>query len=55
MATRSVIEIYREHGALFAALTETAVYDAEMRAFWRGLVTSSSIHHLLQWEDLRLG
>ena len=37
-ATRSVIEIYREHGALFAALTETAVYDAEMRRMQVALV-----------------
>ena len=37
-ATRSVIEIYRAHGALFAALTETAVYDAEMRAMQVALV-----------------
>jgi TetR/AcrR family transcriptional regulator, ethionamide resistance regulator len=31
-ATRRVIEIYAGHAALFAALTETAAYDAEMRA-----------------------
>lgn len=37
-ATRGVIEIYREHGALFAALTETAVYDAEMRRMQVALV-----------------
>jgi AcrR family transcriptional regulator len=37
-STRSVIDIYRAHGALFAALTETAVYDAEMRAMQVALV-----------------
>jgi AcrR family transcriptional regulator len=37
-ATRSAIEIYREHGALFAALTETAVYDSEMRRMQVALV-----------------
>ncbi len=31
-ATRRVIEAYVAHSALFAALTETAAYDAEMRA-----------------------
>ena len=31
-ATRRVIEVYTGHAALFAALTETAAYDAEMRA-----------------------
>lgn len=31
-ATREMIEIYAGHGALFAALTETAAYDPEMRA-----------------------
>ncbi|HKJ35667.1 MAG TPA: hypothetical protein VKA36_03785 [Solirubrobacterales bacterium] len=31
-ATREVIDIYARHGSLFAALTETAAYDAEMRA-----------------------
>ena len=31
-ATRETIGIYARHGALFAALTETAAYDAEMRA-----------------------
>ena len=30
-ATRRVIEIYAAHAALFAALTETAAYDADMR------------------------
>lgn len=37
-ATRRVIEIYAEHGSLFAALTETAAYDAEMRAMQVELV-----------------
>jgi AcrR family transcriptional regulator len=37
-ATRHVIEIYRAHGALFAALTETAGYDAEMRRMQVALV-----------------
>ena len=31
-ATRRLVGIYAEHGALFAALTETAAFDAELRA-----------------------
>jgi AcrR family transcriptional regulator len=31
-ATREVLEIYSRHESLFAALTETAAYDDEMRA-----------------------
>lgn len=31
-ATRRLIAIYAEHGDLFAALTETAAYDADLRA-----------------------
>lgn len=30
-ATRDLIEVYREHGALLAALTETAAYDPQLR------------------------
>ena len=37
-ATRRVIEIYAAHSALFAALTETAAYDAEMRAMQVAIV-----------------
>ena len=37
-ATRELIEIYVRHGALFAALTETAAYDAEMRALQAEMV-----------------
>lgn len=31
-ATRRLVGVYAKHGALFAALTETAAFDAELRA-----------------------
>ncbi len=37
-STRRVIEIYAAHSALFAALTETAAYDADMRAMQVAIV-----------------
>lgn len=37
-ATRRLVMLYREHTALFAALTETAAYDADLRALQEEIV-----------------
>ena len=37
-ATRELIDVYARHRAVFAALTETAAYDAELRAVQEGMV-----------------
>lgn len=37
-ATRELIDVYARHRAVFAALTETAAYDSELRAVQEGMV-----------------
>ena len=42
-ATRNLLDVYAEHGPILAALTETAAYDADMRAMQQ----ESLARHLL--------
>jgi AcrR family transcriptional regulator len=37
-ATRRLVDVYARHRAVFAALTETAAYDPELRAVQEGMV-----------------
>lgn len=41
-ATRRLVEVYATHRAVLVALSETAVYDPELRAVQEGMVASQS-------------